>query len=148
MRTAALWYSGEMATDLDTDDDLGGAVAETLPDVMAVYLFGSFATDAANASSDIDLAVLAAAPIVAEQLARAREFLSERLRRDVDLLDLGRASTVMRAQVVSTGRVLLDADPSFREQFETTVYSAYARLNEERRGILERIRSECRIHGG
>jgi predicted nucleotidyltransferase len=137
-----------MTADPHNDEDLGGAVAETLPDVMAVYLFGSFAADAANASSDIDLAVLASAPIVVEQLARSRELLSERLRRDVDLLDLGRASTVMRAQVVSTGRLLLDADPSFREQFEATAYSAYARLNEERRGILERIRSEGRIHGG
>jgi predicted nucleotidyltransferase len=137
-----------MTTDLHEDDDLGRAVADTLPDVMAVYLFGSFATDAVNASSDIDLAVLAAAPVLAEQLARARELLSERLRRDIDLLDLGRASTVMCAQVVSTGRLLLDTDPSSREQFEATVYSAYARLNEERRGILERIRSEGRIHGG
>ena len=137
-----------MKVDPHDDEDLGRAVAEALPDVIAVYLFGSFATDAANTSSDIDLAVLAAAPIVAEQLIRARELLSERLRRDVDLLDLGRASTVMRAQVVSTGRLLLDADPSFREPFEATVYSAYARLNEERRGILERIRSEGRIHGG
>jgi predicted nucleotidyltransferase len=137
-----------MTADPHNDEDLGGAVAETLPDVMAVYLFGSFAADAANATSDIDLAVLASAPIVVEQLARSRELLSERLRRDVDLLDLGRASTVMCAQVVSTGRLLLDTDPSSREQFEATVYSAYARLNEERRGILERIRSEGRIHGG
>jgi predicted nucleotidyltransferase len=137
-----------MTMDPHGDEDLGRAVAEALPDVVAVYLFGSFASDAANASSDVDLAVLAAAPIVAEQLIRARELLSERLRRDVDLLDLGRASTVMRAQVVSTGRLLLDVDPSFREPFETTAYSAYARLNEERRGILERIRSEGRIHGG
>jgi hypothetical protein len=62
-------------------------------------------------------------------------------------LDLSQVSTVMQAQVVSTGRVLRDADPSHRERFETTVYSSYARLNEERREILDRVRREGRIHG-
>jgi predicted nucleotidyltransferase len=122
-------------------------VAEILPEAMAVYLFGSRAADTAIRSSDVDLAVLAAEPIVPERLVRAREALAERLRRDVDLIDLARGSTVLRAQVISTGRLLRDADPSFRECFEMCAYSAYARLNEERREILERIRREGRIHG-
>lgn len=53
----------------------------------------------------------------------------------------------MQAQVISRGTLLLDLDPTQRERFETRVYSAYARLNEERRGILERIQREGRIHG-
>ena len=119
-------------------------VAEALPEVKAIYLFGFFGTDTATRSSDIDLAILALAPVAVERLASLRELLAERARRDVDLAG---ASTVMRAQVVSTGRLLLDADPSFREQFETTVCSSYARLNEERREILERIQREGRVHG-
>jgi len=136
-----------VSTDARQDDELARTVAELLPEAKAVYLFGSFGTDAARTSSDIDLAILTLAPIGVERLARLRDLLAERARRDVDLVDLAGASTVMRAQVVSTGRVLLDADPSFREQFETTVYSSYARLNEERRGILERIQREGRVHG-
>ncbi len=135
-----------MSTDPD-HDALRRAVSETLPEVVAAYLFGSRATGSAAPASDVDLAVLAPVPLDVEQLAVARERLAERLGRDVDLVDLGRASTVMRAQVVSTGRLLLDADPPLRERFETTAYSAYARLNEERREILERIHSEGRIHG-
>jgi len=53
----------------------------------------------------------------------------------------------MRAQVISTGRLLKDGYPSFREGFETTAYATYARLNEERRGVLERIQDEGRVHG-
>jgi predicted nucleotidyltransferase len=129
------------------DAELLRALEGTLPEAVAVYLYGSLAAGQAGPRSDVDLAVLAAEPIAPERLARAREALAEALRRDVDVVDLRRASTVMRAQVVSTGRLLRDADPSYREAFETTVYSAYARLNEERRGILERIRDEGRVHG-
>jgi len=130
-----------------SDPDLRRALEDVLPEASAIYLYGSAADGQPRPGSDVDLAVLAPEPIAAGRLARAREELAERLRRDVDLVDLFRASTVMRAQVVSTGRLLRDADPTFREHFETTAYSMYARLNEERRGILERIREEGRIHG-
>lgn len=130
-----------------SDAQLRRAVTDALPGLVAVYLFGSLATGDSGPRSDADLAVLGYQPIEPERLVRAREEITEDLRRDVDLLDLSRASTVVRAQIVSTGRVLHDADPPFRELFETTVYSAYARLNEERREILERIREEGRIHG-
>jgi len=64
-----------------------------------------------------------------------------------DLLDLRQLSTVMRSQVVSTARLLLDRDPTARAFFETFVYSSYARLNEERLEILEQVKREGRIHG-
>ncbi len=54
---------------------------------------------------------------------------------DVGLVDLHATSTVMQAQIVSTGRVVLDADRGARARFETIAYSAYALLNEERAGI-------------
>jgi hypothetical protein len=70
------------------------------------------------------------------------------LHRDVDLIDLRQASTVMRMQVVSTGESLFSADDPKREQFETMVYASYARLNEERRGILDDIRARGRVYAG
>lgn len=118
-----------------------------IPEATAVYLYGSEAAGQTTAASDIDLAVLAAGPIEPRRVAEAREALADEARRDVDLIDLCRVSTVMQAQVVSRGTILRDADPAHRERFETRVYSAYARLNEERREILKRIRSEGRVHG-
>jgi hypothetical protein len=61
--------------------------------------------------------------------------LAEVVMRDVDLVDLRAASTVMRAQIIHTGDVLFSADDDARELFECTAYSAYALLNEERAGI-------------
>jgi len=53
----------------------------------------------------------------------------------------------MASQVVTTGRVLFDGDPAARGGFEDLVYTRYARLNEERRGILERIATEGAVYG-
>jgi hypothetical protein len=43
--------------------------------------------------------------------------------------------------------VLLDAQPSPRSAFEAFALSAYARLNEERREILNDVRARGRVHG-
>ena len=66
---------------------------------------------------------------------------------DVDLIDLRSASPVMAMQVLASGRVLLDLDPVARGAFEDRVFGAYARLNEERRGILERVKAEGTVYG-
>jgi len=60
-----------MSAVLPRDDELGRAVAKVLPEAVAVYLFGSFAVDAAGPESDVDLAVLASDPIATDRLARA-----------------------------------------------------------------------------
>lgn len=123
-------------------------VRSALPDIVAVYVFGSVQSGHARRGSDVDLALLGREKVDPSVHAGLREKLESDLRRDVDLIDLRRASTVMRSQVVSTGGVLCDDGSGSRELFEDYCYSAYARLNEERREILDRIRSEGRIHGG
>jgi hypothetical protein len=65
--------------------------------------------------------------------------LATRLHRDVDLIDLRAASTVMRMQVLSIGTCLATFDDLARRTFEMYTYADYARLNEERRDILKGI---------
>jgi hypothetical protein len=90
-------------------------------------------------------------PDVAMDDARAvqilREALPVALRRDVDLVDLRRASTVMAMQVVSTGEPIGVLDPVEKERFEDYVFGAYARLNEERRAILQQVLRDGTVHG-
>ncbi len=118
-----------------------------IPGLAAVYLFGSVADGTDTPASDLDLAVLAARPLDATERFDVQEAVAARLRRDVDLVDLRSASTVMQARVVSTGRVVLDADPGERTRFETVAYSAYAMLNEERAGILADIAARGTVYG-
>jgi hypothetical protein len=77
----------------------------------------------------------------------AAQELATRLHRDIDLVDLRAASTVMRMQVLSTGTCLATFDDPARRTFEMYAYADYARLNEERRDILKSITARGLVYG-
>lgn len=130
--------------------DLSAATSElcaSIPDLVAIYLFGSFARDDANRESDVDLAVLAGRPIDPSLRFELEGRLEEKLRKSVDLIDLRKASAVFRVQILKDAAILVDVDPGRRAEFECFALSDYARLNEERAGILDDIRRSGRVHG-
>ncbi len=122
-------------------------IRSEMPSVVAIYLFGSAAVGELRPDSDIDLAVLPAAPVPAALLWSLAQALAVSAGRDVDLIDLRSTSTVMQAQIVSTGKRLYCANEPLCSEFEDRAYSDYARLNEERRHILDDIRERGRIYG-
>jgi predicted nucleotidyltransferase len=127
------------------------AVAEiraALPEVVAIYRFGSSADGTTGRESDVDLALLTTAPLAAAARFDLQERLALALRRPVDLVDLRTVSPVMAIQVIARGALLYDGNAATRGAFEDRVYGAYARLNEERRGILDRIAVEGTVYGG
>ena len=95
----------------------------------------------------MDLAVLARHPIPTLRRFELAQELAARLHREVDLVDLRSASTMMRMQVITTGECLDSPNASARREFEMYAYSDYARLNEERRDIQKRISASGLIHG-
>ncbi|MFZ5984810.1 MAG: type VII toxin-antitoxin system MntA family adenylyltransferase antitoxin [Acidobacteriota bacterium] len=129
------------------DDRVVRMLREALPDLLAVYRFGSTAEGAAVRDSDLDLAVLCSEPIAPERRWDLQETLAVALRLPVDLLDLRRASTVMRVQVLQSAVLLWEADAYARERFEVSALSSYAYLNEERREILRQITKEGTVYG-
>lgn len=122
-------------------------IRRRVPDCVAIYLFGSCATGVALHDSDIDLALLGPAPLGEEERWSLAQDLAVALGRDVDLVDLRRASTVMQVQVIDSGQLLFESDATQRMEFEAVALGAYARLNEERRGILQDIRERGSVYG-
>ena len=53
----------------------------------------------------------------------------------------------MAIQAVAQGLLLYDGDSAARGKFEDLTFGSYARLNEERRGILERIAADGSVYG-
>ncbi|MDP3089446.1 MAG: nucleotidyltransferase domain-containing protein [Nitrospira sp.] len=119
----------------------------SVPGLIALYRFGSQAKGSARPDSDVDLALLTRDPIPAMHRFELAQDLAIQLHRDVDLVDLRSASTVMRMQVISTGTCLDAPDEPARREFEMYTYSDYARLNEERRDILKRIAASGVVYG-
>lgn len=128
-------------------EDLIVAATSRVPDTIALYLFGSRARGDQHAESDLDLALLAARPLDTVERWKLQEDLARIARTNVDLVDLLKASAVLRVQVLKDATVILDRDRTRRELFEATALADYARLNEERRAILSDIAERGTIHG-
>jgi len=122
-------------------------LAGRIPDVIAVYQFGSQTRGELRPTSDIDLAILARELIPDEQRFEIAQELATQMHRDVDLLDLRTASTVMRMQVLATGQCLETRDDQAKAEFEMYVYADYARLNEERKELLKGITQRGLVYG-
>jgi predicted nucleotidyltransferase len=129
------------------DADAIRIIREAVPDVIAIYRFGSTVSGGARRGSDVDVAFLASRPLEPVERFQLQERLAVALGCDVDLVDLRAASAVMRMQVVSRGLAIAVFDRAEQTRFEDHTYSAYARLNEERRAILEQVRREGTVHG-
>lgn len=125
-------------------------ILAALPETQAIYLFGSAAAGRLRDDSDVDVAVLLAH-------ARAKELgslalsdlafdLMKTLRRDVDLINLRLASTVLQKQVIENGIVLFCADEFAKDEFEMLTISFYQKLNEERAGILQSLKEDKGVY--
>lgn len=116
--------------------------------LVAVYLYGSRADGTWRSESDVDLAVLAAGPLEPRRVADLQLALGVTLNTTTQLVDLRAAPTVLAMQIITKGTPVVDRDSARRERFEDLVFCAYARLNEERRGILEDITTRGVVYGG
>lgn len=104
-----------------------------------VIVFGSAAKGSIRNDSDIDIAFLSEQNHSAYEVFMIAQELATKLGRDVDLLDLSKASTVMKAQIVNSGRVLHCSNEQRRMDFFMKTLKEYAVLNEQRQPVLAKI---------
>ena len=126
------------------------AILETLqgrvPDLLAVYAFGSRMQGTAGPESDLDLAVLVAGyadPLALWSLAGD---LADVAGCPVDLLDLRAASTVMQHQVIATGQRWWARDTQ-AALYEAAILSEKTALDTARAGLLDDIQKRGSIYG-
>ncbi len=101
---------------------------------------GSWGTEYERPESDVDIAVL----LPPKQAKEAGSFLFNKLHhalqivvnRDVDLISLRLAPTVLQKEIVMSGRWLFQAPGMAADEFEMLVLSLYQKLNQERADIL------------
>ena len=108
------------------------------PRMEAAYLFGSAAEASMRPDSDVDIAVLL--PLDSRQsigfLDPTRLALEDLTGRDVDLIALREAPTVLQKEIILRGRRIACDKEAVATEFEIRVISAYQKLNRERADIL------------
>ena len=136
-----------MPVSKELQKEICSAIKELVPNVLAIYAFGSQVSGFANSESDLDLAVLVegyAEPVLLWNLANGK--LADIAKMPVDLLDLRSASTVMQHQVLTTG-IMLYAKNSFVYSFEAFVFSEKFDLDEKRVGLFDDIKKRGSVYG-
>lgn len=116
-----------------------------LPELLAVYAFGSRQQGTAQPDSDLDLAVLVAGYADPLGLWETAGQLSEIVGCPVDLLDFRAASTVMQYQIISTGARWWAKDGT-AAIYEAAILSEKTELDQARAGLLADIQREGRIY--
>ncbi|MFL6965611.1 type VII toxin-antitoxin system MntA family adenylyltransferase antitoxin [Pseudomonas alvandae] len=117
-----------------------------LPDLLAVYLFGSHAQGTAGPDSDVDLAVLLSGTVDPVSLWQLSGDLADIVGSPVDLIDLRAATTVMQYQIVTRGRRLWAKDVQ-AGLFECFILSEKTALDETRAGLLKDIQEQGSVYG-
>ncbi len=121
-------------------------IRQRMPDLLALYAFGSRLKGTADEQSDLDLAILREKPTEVYELWSFSSELAELAGCAVDLIDLGAASTVLQYQVITTGRCLWSKDER-AGLYESFILSEKTALDTARAGLLEDIRNAGSIHG-
>lgn len=114
-------------------------VLKTSVSPQLIYLFGSTAKGTSHAESDLDIAFLSTVTLDEYEVFMLAQQLASKINRDVDLVDLRKASTVFQGQIVATGKILYSTDEQTRMNYEMKVLKMYAKLGEERKLIIDDI---------
>ena len=127
-------------------DALIQTVQQRVPNLLALYAFGSRSQGTAGPTSDLDLAVLVAGYAEPLALWALAGDLADLAGCPVDLLDLRAASTVMQYQVITTGQRWWQRDAQ-AALFEAAVLSEKTALDTARAGLLADIQTRGTVHG-
>ena len=84
--------------------------------VVACWVFGSRAKGAGKPDSDVDLAVLCQ-PTLGLERTRIMDIVGREVGVDVDVIDMGSAPPVLKWEVITTGRLLVERDEIAVEDF-------------------------------
>ena len=116
-------------------------VAKTLelhPEIQLAFVFGSAARGALRPDSDVDVAVLAAAPLSPESKLELMAELSLAMKREIDLVDLSTSWGLILRQVLTTGTLALKRSDTAHAMLLKRMLLDQADMEPLRRRIIEK----------
>ena len=119
---------------------------QNIPELQALYLFGSQNDGTASSKSDVDIAYLSTVSLSSLERWEIAEKLASLLCLDVDLITLSQTNTIFRYQILSTAERIYGEGYEV-ESFETLAYSFYLRFQEERKPIVDAIIENRSVFG-
>lgn len=122
------------------------SIKDSIPELQALYLFGSQKDGTATSKSDVDVAYLSKVALSSLERWDVSQKLASLLSLDVDLVELSTTNTIFRYQILSTAERIYGEGYEV-ENFETLAYSFYLRFQEERKPIVDAIMKNKSVFG-
>jgi len=126
-----------------------GSFFEKYPEVVAVYLFGSYARGREQRDSDLDLAILLDQTALPRLNKLKRQFtidLARILRKDLHLVIMNSAGEALIAQIFKYGRCILNQRPELLSRFKMSSYAMIAEFayyrDQMKKGFINRLLGE------
>jgi uncharacterized protein len=120
------------------------AWAQTQPEIVALYLYGSQAQGIANALSDVDIAILAQPQLPREELWRLEDRWTSQWPKRIDLRLLNLAPLAVRYEVTAHGQRLWAARAATIAEIESLIWREYwdlrPRLEQDWAQYVEHVR--------
>jgi len=115
-------------------------LTNSIKDIDAIYIFGSYADNNFTKDSDIDIAFLNRDELSSVEIWDISSSLSNLLNIDVDLIDLKHTNTIFRFEIIYKAIKIYEKNKPFVEKFEDLTYSFYVDFNEIRKSIIDDIK--------
>lgn len=112
-----------------------------------VYIFSPPAKEESRTDGNIDLAIYTEDETDPFKLYTLGGYISMKLNKDVEIIDIRNTSTAFAAQIISSRSVLYCNDEHARKDFEIRAFNDYVNLKDERKKILESLISGGRVYG-
>ena len=122
-------------------------VCDRLPKIDAIYLYGSVVTEMFRSDSDVDIALLVLEPVTVDDVMHLKDELGLLLRRDIDILDMRRASVEMAFSVLRSSIQIFSKDLLSVGLYETALMSMWADLQIDRREIVADVQKRGSVYG-
>ena len=93
--------------------------AEEYEEIVSAYLFGSAARRALRTESDIDISIVTTRKIMVMKKINWETELSNRFKKDVDLVVFGQAELLLQHQILKYGKLIYEKNSRERVKQET-----------------------------
>ncbi len=120
--------------------DIKRVVLSLLPDVWAIYVYGSVARGDDFPGSDVDVAVLLPPGEQIDDILSLMNQLALKAKREVDVVDLRQVGDILRRDVLADGVTVHLGRPAEVLAWEAQAMSRYAQHRESISGILDDFR--------
>ena len=130
---------------METIDLAKEILIKKIPDIIGIYVYGSYATERQTSESDLDIAIYSKTLIDPVKLYEIAQEIASSINTDVDLIDLKDTSDILAFQIINEGKRVYCTDEDQLNMLENTIDSKYIRLSETIEPIVEDIKKRKKV---